>query len=396
MDKKAHSQRKHALLSPSGAHRWLNCSPSARLEEEFGVNESSVYANEGTLAHEIADLIIERDLLGTVNDAVFNQKLENYLDNELFQDEMLDHVDTYVSYCREQFIEAKVKTPDAVLFNERKINLTKWIEDGFGATDCTIIADGVLEVIDLKYGKGVAVSAIANKQLMLYGLGAYDDYSMMYDIKVVRLTIVQPRLNSISSWDIPISDLLDWADSDLIPGAKKAFSGEGELRAGDWCKFCKVKNRCKALADENLKIAKYDFKTPQLLTDEDIADIIKRAPMLVEWANSISSYALQKALTEDKQWPGYKVVEGMSRRKWLDEQKVVQVLYNINLSEEDVYNMKLKTITEIEKMLGKKKFAEVLSDVVIKPQGKPALVPDTDKRPPYKGQAILDFAEDID
>lgn len=396
MDKKAHSQRKHALLSPSGAHRWLNCTPSARLEEEFGVNESSVFANEGTLAHEIADLIIERDILNSLNDAVFNQRLEKHINNDLFQDEMLDHVDTYVTYCRDQFTEAKTITPDAVLFNERKIDLTKWIEDGFGATDCTIIADGVLEVIDLKYGKGVPVSAIANKQLMLYGLGAYEDYCMMYDIKTVRVTIVQPRLNSISSWEISVADLLDWAENDLIPGAKKAFAGEGDLHAGEWCKFCKVKNRCKTLAQENLKIAQYDYKAPQLLSDDEVADIIKRTPMLVEWANSISSYALQKALNEDKHWPGFKVVEGISRRKWSDEEKVAAILANINLNDDDIYKMKLKSITDIEKMLGKKKFAEVLSDVVIKPQGKPSLVPETDKRPAFKGQAQFDFSEDFE
>lgn len=386
------------MLSPSGASRWLNCTPSAILEETHGVNESSMYAAEGTLAHEIADLCIARDVLDQLTEDEFEAKFDVLMNHDLFKDEMLEHVDTYVNYCKEQFEEAKVHTPDAVLFNERRIDLSEWVPESSGTTDCSIIADRVLEVIDLKYGKGVAVSAVGNKQLMLYGLGALHVYRMMYDIKVVRLTIVQPRLDSISSWDITVEELMSWAELDLVPGAEKAFKGEGELNAGDWCKFCKVKNRCTELARTNLEVAKHDFKSPELLTDDEVADIIKRAPLLVEWANSVSSYALRRALEDNKHWPGYKVVEGIARRKWLDEDTVVKTIYqNLpSLDESDIYEHKLKAITKIEKLVGKKLFAEALSTAVIKPQGKLTLVVESDKRPAISNQAKFDFSEESD
>lgn len=392
----AHSERAHAMLSPSGAHRWLNCTPSAKLEEIHGTNESSVFAAEGTLAHEIADLCIKRDLLECISEEEFEQKFDDFMNNDLFKDEMLEHIDTYVNYCKEQYQEALLHTNDAVLFNERRVDLSQWIPEGSGTNDCSIIADRVLEVVDLKYGKGVPVSSIANKQLMLYGLGAYYEYSLLYDIKVVRLTIVQPRLDSISSWEISVEDLLSWAEHDLVPGALKAFNGEGELNAGEWCKFCKVKNRCSELATLNLEVAKHDFKAPELLTDDEVADIVKRAPLLVEWANSVSSYALKRAIEDGKHWPGFKVVEGISRRKWLDEDIVAKAIYQSipALDESDIYKQKLKSITEIEKLVGKKLFSSALSSVVIKPQGKLSLVLESDKRPAVGNQAKLDFSDD--
>ena len=253
----------------------------------------------------------------------------------------------------------------------------------FGTADCVIINDDVMEVIDLKYGKGVPVYAQFNKQLMLYGLGALRKYDTMYDISEIRLTIIQPRINNISTWQISVEDIIKWAVEELAPAAKLAFAGEGELRTGDWCKFCTVKNKCRALYDKQLEIARYEFKDPNFLTDEEISDILVRAPRFIEWVNSITEYAQQKALNEGVTWPGFKLVEGVSRRKWLDEDKVVEAILTRmpEISEDQIFDMKLKTITQIEKVVGKKRAQELLSDVIVKPQGKPTLVSIDDKRP---------------
>ena len=391
-----HSQRDHALLSASGASRWLNCTPSARLEDEHGEKKGSVYAQEGTLAHELAELYIKRDTLLVISEQDFNQRLEEIMANELFNEEMLDVVPTYTDYCAAQLTEAKTVNPLAVMEIEQKLDLTDFVPESFGTADCVIINDNLMEVIDLKYGKGVPVYAEWNKQLMLYGLGALQKYDTMYDISEVRLTIVQPRINNISSWQISVEELRKWAEEELKPKAELAFEGKGELNAGDWCRFCAVRNQCRKLYEQQLEIAKYEFAEPPLLTDDEIADIIRRAPKLIEWANSITEYAQSKAITEDKQWPGFKLVEGVSRRKWVDEDKASSAIFARcpELTEDDIFSMKLKPITSIEKVVGKNRFSELLSDVVIKPQGKPTLVPLEDKRPAMGyGQAKIDFKE---
>lgn len=393
MTKINHTQRAHALLSASGAHRWLNCTPSAKLEEQFGERKSSPYAAEGTLAHELSELYIRYDILQCISVADFEAKLEELMANELFNDEMLDAIPMYTGYCAEQYQEAHTHDELAIMEIEQKLDLTEYIPESFGTADCIIISDGVMEVIDLKYGKGVPVYADYNPQLMLYGLGALNKFGFMYDIAQVKLTIVQPRLNSISSFLIPVNELEAWANDILRPAAKLAFSGEGELQAGDWCKFCAVKNKCRKLYEQQLEIAKYEFKEPALLTDEEIADVLGRLPQLTEWASSISEYARNKAIIEGKVWPGYKLVEGRSIRKWIDEEKAAKAILAVpGVSEDQVYNTKLKGISDIEKLLGKKLFAEKLSEVVVKPQGAPTLVPESDKRPAMGiNQAIKDF-----
>lgn len=389
-----HSERAHALLSASGASRWLNCPPSAKLEEAEGPRETSVYAEEGTLAHELAELYIRHDILGTVDDQVFSDRFDEIMNNKLFSEEMLDVVPVYVDYCSEQFNEAVSNDPQALMEIEQKLDLTKYVPESFGTADCVVIGGNVLEIIDYKHGKGVPVYAEWNKQLMLYGIGAYLKYEMLYDIQEIRVTIVQPRINNISSWQISIDELFKWADEELAPIAKLAFEGDGELKAGDWCKFCAVKSRCRTLYKKNVEIAKYDFKEPNLLSDEEISDILERTPALVEWANSIHEYAQEKAVNQGKVWPGFKLVEGTSRRKWLDEGAVAEAIFSKipEASEDQVYDMKLKTITQIEKVFGKKVVAEQLSDVIVKPQGKPTLVPLSDKRPALGlEEAIDDF-----
>lgn len=392
-----HSQRSHALLSASGAGRWLNCTPSAKLEDEYGEKKSSVYAQEGTLAHELSELYIRRDTLLDISEQDFDQRLEEIMANELFNEEMLDVVPIYTDYCAAQLAEAKTANPLAVMEIEQKLDLTAFVPESFGTADCIIINDNIIEIIDLKYGKGVPVYAEWNKQLMLYGLGALQKYDIVYDISEVRLTIVQPRINNISSWQISVEELRRWAEEELWPKAKLAYEGKGELNAGDWCRFCAVRNQCRKLYEQQIEIAQHEFAEPALLTDDEIADIVQRTPKLIEWANSIKEYAEKKAIEESKQWPGLKLVEGISRRKWVDEDQASNAIFARcpELSEDEIFSMKLKPITSIEKIVGKKRFEEILSDVVVKPQGKPTLVPLEDKRPAMGyNQAQLDFAEE--
>lgn len=390
-----HSARAHALLSASSASRWFNCTPSARLEDTYGVRETSPFAQEGTLAHEFAELSIRRDILKNITQDDFDASLDRIMADKLFNSEILDMVPIYTNYVSEEARAAK-EASDAVVEIEQKLDLTEYVPESFGTADCTIISDGVMEVIDLKYGKGVPVYAQSNKQLMLYGLGALRKYDMSYDINTVRLTIVQPRLNNISSWDISVEELLRWAVEELRPAAQAAFNGEGELKPGDWCKFCSVKCKCSALAQIQMDMAKHDFAEPELLSDDEIADILSRIDGLVEWANSVKEYALKQAVESGKIWPGFKLVEGISRRQWVNEESAAKAILEKlpESSEDELYNTKLKSITDIEKLYGKKRVDDVLSDVIVKPQGKPTLVVLSDKRPALGvEEAVNDFSK---
>lgn len=395
-----HSARKHALLSASGASRWLNCTPSARLEENYESTQSS-YATEGTLAHEFAEIGVKY-LAGQIQKRDYNKQLGIFRTHISYSDEMEEEVQKHVDYVLEQYNEAKRITKDAYLIVEEKFDLTDYIEEGFGTGDDVIIADSVMEIIDLKYGKGIRVSAVENSQLKLYALGALANYEMLFDIKVVRLTIVQPRLDSISSWEISVEDLKDWGENVVKKKAKEAYEGEGEYVAGDWCKFCKAKAKCRAFANKNLAIAKLEFSDlegtdkvdfPKELSDSEILDVYEKASQFQDWLNSITQHVLQTSL-EGKEWEGYKLVEGKSNRKWLDEEKVVEMLKEAGYSDEDIHTTKLKSLTTIEKAIGKANFTSLLSEYVIKPQGAPTLVPISDKRPALGiASAIEDFKD---
>lgn len=389
-----HNERAHALLSASGASRWINCTPSAKLEYLYGEKQSSPYAAEGTLAHELSELYIKHDILNTIDDDDFNLQLEEIMSNELFTDEMLDMVPIYVDYCASEFEAAKQENNLAVLEIEQLLDLTEFVPESFGTADCVIINDDVMEVIDLKYGKGIPVYAHHNKQGMLYALGALRKYDTLFNIKDVKITIVQPRLNNITTWEISVEELINWANNELAPKAKLAFNGEGDFVTGEWCRFCSVKNKCRALMNEQLKIAKYEFKDAELMSDDEISDILARSQQFIEWVNSITEYAQKHAIEDNKIWPGFKLVAGVSRRKWLDEDKAVEAIFSrIPVATEDqVFATKLKSITDIEKIFGKKVVAELLNDVIVKPQGKPTLVPEDDKRPALGVEdAINDF-----
>lgn len=389
-----HNSRAHAILAASKSERWLNCTPSARLEEAIPDEPQTAYALEGELAHELAQIMLNYEVAGTMSSAEYDSNFERIINHQAFNEEMLDEVPKYVEFCDAEYGQIQTTVPDAMLLIEEKVDFHRFVPDGFGTCDCVIIADGTMYVIDLKYGKGVLVSANNNSQLKLYAVGALERFGMLYDIKKVILTIAQPRRDNFSMFEMSITDLYDWADTILVDKAQRAWQGIGEQVPGEWCKFCKVKAQCKALAEERLHVTKHDFSDVYLLTDDEIAEMLKIAPLIKEWLNGLEAYALKEALS-GKKWPGYKLVAGQSRRKWLDENKVIgRLLAEPDLSEEDVYTQKLNGITIIEKKIGKKRFSELLNDLIIKPEGAPTLVELEDKRPELGiGQAQIDFSD---
>lgn len=385
-----HSARKHALLSASGASRWMNCTPSARLEEKFE-EKRSVHADEGTLAHEFGDIEI-RHKLGLISDKVYNAEIAKLRKHKLYSTEMEPEVAKYVEIVMEAYNVAKQKNPDAVMLVEQRLDFSHLVEQGFGTGDDIIIADGVLDVIDLKYGKGVKVDAYENPQLKLYGSGALREYELLYNIHTIRLTIVQPRLDHVSIWEVSVDDLIAWGENEVKPKALKAYNGEGEQTPGDWCKFCKAKAVCRGLANENMKLAAFEFQDPHILSDKEVIEIYGQLSIFQDWASSVSSYILDEAI-KGKQWPGYKLVEGKSNRKWLDEDKVIEILQE-DYAENEYIVSKLAGITAIEKLVGKANFGPKLNEFIVKPPGAPTLVPESDKRPAIGDeQAKLDFKD---
>ncbi|MDP4179068.1 MAG: DUF2800 domain-containing protein [Bacillota bacterium] len=378
----------HSILSASSASRWMSCPPSARLEQKFE-NNTSEYAKEGTLAHELGELSL-RFNLSEITKRTYDSRVKKIItDNELYSEDMPDYVEIYTDTCMEKVSEAKAVTTDAIFRIEQKLDFSEWVPDGFGTGDFVIIADGTMEICDLKYGKGVPVSAIGNKQMRLYALGAIAEFSFLYDIKKVKMTIIQPRLDSISTDEISVEELLKWAEEVLKPVAELAFKGEGEFKTGDHCRFCRAKAICKARADRNMELAKYDFQEPKTLDYEDIAFILGRAEELAKWAKDIQEYALEKSL-EGEEFPGWKVVEGRSNRKWTDESKISEILLDQGFLENIIYTKKLAGITSMEEAIGKKEVIRLLGDYIEKPQGKPVLVPECDKRPVFNS-AKADF-----
>ena len=357
----------HALLSPSGSHRWLHCTPSAVLETEFD-NKSSPAAAEGTAAHALCEHKLKRMLHRRSKRPV----------SDYNSDEMEEHTDAYVEFVSELLEKAKQNCKDPLVQVEQRLDLSEYVPGAFGTADCLIIADGILHVIDMKYGLGVLVSAEENPQLKCYGIAALSIYEDLYDIKEVALSIFQPRRENVSTWTISAEELRNWAENELKPKAQMAFKGEGEYCPGEWCQFCRAAVKCRARAEEKLRIAEEEFKLPPLLTDNEIESILPMLPDITKWANDISAYALEMAVSRGKEWNGYKVVEGRSIRKYADEDAVAEAAKQNGYT--DVYRKSLITLTEMQKLMGKKKFEEILGSLIIKPPGKPTLVPITDKR----------------
>lgn len=371
---------KHALLSASASHRWLNCPPSVRLSEGIP-DRGSEYAQEGTDAHSLCEYRLKK-LLGM-------EAVDPTEHLDWYNGEMEECAENYASYVLELLEKAKETCADPVVLVEQRVDFSRFVENGFGTADCIIISDGAMNIVDYKHGKGVEVSAEGNPQMMLYALGALEIFDGIYDIDEVQMTIFQPRIGNISVSGMSKDALLEWANGELTEKAALAYEGGGEFACGDWCRFCKAKAVCRKRAEENLKMAQYDFAPADTLDETEIAAILDRADELAAWVTDVKDYALSQAL-QGVRYPGYKVVEGRSARKYTNEDAVAQVVSGAGY---DPYTHKVLGLTEMQKLLGKQKFNELLAAFIVKPQGKPVLVPDTDKRP-IMNTAKDDFKEE--
>lgn len=367
----------HALLSASGAYRWLPCPPSALLEAGLP-DSSSAAAEQGTAAHALAEWKLRRAL----HDAPTTKPVSDWIDAEM---ETL--TDDYVAFIQERLRDVRKVCADPVVLIEQRLDFSHVVPGGFGTGDCVLIAEPMLQIIDLKYGAGVEVEAERNPQLMLYALGALNAFEALYDISEVSVTIYQPRRANISTWYTTPAELHEWAETEVKPKAALAAAGEGEFCPGAWCRFCKLAPRCRARAEANLALAKREFAPPAELDDAEIADVLARLPELKAWASDVEAYALAAAVNQGKRWAGFKLVEGRSIRKYTDE---TQVAVAAEVAGVEVFEPKLKTITALEKQLGKKRFTELFGHLVVKPAGKPALVPESDKRPAIDTRSAAD------
>lgn len=358
----------HAVLSASGSHRWLNCLPSARLELKFANNESSAAA-EGTAAHALCEHKLKKALHMRSKRPV----------SDYNTDEMEEHSDAYVEFVLKQLELARQNCKDPLVLIEQHLDFSRYVPQGFGTGDCIIIADKKLHIVDFKYGMGVLVDVVENPQMKLYALGALEVYDSLYDIEEVSMTIFQPRRENVSTWTVSVKKLKDWAENELKPKALMAYDGEGEYLPGEWCTFCRAAVKCRARAEENLKLAQMEFKLPPLLNDSEIEEVLSRLSDFTKWANKIMAYATDAAVNHGKKWHGFKIVEGRSVRKYKNEDAVAEAAkangYN------DIYRQSLITLTEMQKLMGKTKFEEILGGLIHKPPGKPTLVPFSDKRP---------------
>ncbi|EAC4303111.1 DUF2800 domain-containing protein [Listeria innocua] len=388
----------HAKLSASGSSRWLNCTPSIALEAKFPEQKNGgIFAQEGTLAHSFAELLLQK-FNGDVAKAEYARKLNRLKKNSLYDASMIDHVEVYTTIVIEKFQEVHAADKNAVLSIEQRLDYSEYARGGFGTGDAVIVGNGVVEIIDLKYGKGVPVSAEENSQLMLYGLGAYNAFELDYDLHTVRMTIVQPRLDDVTEFEMEVSDLLDWAENVVKPAALLADAGKGELNPGPWCKFCRARSICKARAEANLALTSYDFKDPRLLQPDEIAKVLDQVAELKSWVEDVKSFALKEAESGGIEFPGWKLVEGRSNRRYVDAEMVQAMLELEGYSEEELLSKKLISLTDMEKLVGKKQVSAILGDLIEKPAGKPTLVVETDKRQALKlkSDAADDFADDLE
>ena len=372
---------KHAVLSASSSERWINCPPSARLCENYE-DKGSDYAAEGTDAHALCEFRLKQALGIPVDDPIENLSWYN--------EEMEECAQGYAAYVVELLETAKQTCSDPVVMIEQRVNFSRWVKGGFGTADCIVIADGIMNICDYKHGKGVEVSAVGNPQMRLYALGALEIFDDIYDIEEIRMTIYQPRKSNISVDSMAKDDLLRWADTELYEKAEMAYSGQGEFHCGDWCRFCKAKAECRERAEANLALARYDFEAPALLEDSEIAEILGKVDALITWASDVKEYALQQSIS-GKEWSGWKLVEGRSNRRYTSDAAVAAAVESVGL---DPYERKVMGVTAMQKMLGKSRFEELLAPYIEKPQGKPTLVPESDKRPAMN-TAKNDFMEEF-
>lgn len=372
----------HARFSPSAANRLIHCPPSLVLGEAFE-DEESPYAAEGSAGHALAEHLIKKYLKQRTTRPV----------SDYYSDDLLEAVDDYVSFVIGEIEEARQEYTSPLFSVEQRVDVSDYVPDCFGTADMVIVTDRMVHIIDLKLGKGVPVYAEDNPQLKIYGLGVLELAEMLFNIENVRLTIYQPRLSNSSTWDISPSDLKAWGEKTLRPAGELALKGEGDLSAGSWCRFCKARFTCRQRAEENLKLAQMEFKAPALLTDDEIAEVLRTADELAKWASDVYAYAQDQAIVHHKVWKGFKLVMGKSNRKYTSEEEVAAAASAAGYT--DIYKKSLIGITEMERLMGKKEFARILGALVYKPEGKVTLVPESDKREAIQSStAEADFKED--
>lgn len=373
----------HSVLGASAADRWMNCTPSAQLTAGME-DETTTFAAEGTAAHALCEWKVRKAL---------KMRAGRRPTSDYWTDEMEEFTDDYRDFIMDLVGQAKLTCKDPVTLIEQHLDFSCYVPDGFGTGDFLLVADKELNVVDFKYGRGVAVYADHNPQMMLYALGALNLFDCLYDIEQVTMTIFQPRLSSISTWTISVEELYKWAEEVLKPKAELAAKGEGEFISGSWCRFCKARNTCRARAESFLELAKMEFQPPALLSDEEVAEVMEQANELSKWASDVMAYAQAEAIENGKHWNGYKLVEGRSTRRFTDEKKVEEAAKGAGYT--DIYNKSLITLTAFEKLMGKDTFKEVLGSYVTKPAGKLTLVPVSDKRPEVTVNTVNDeFQED--
>ena len=365
-----HKSRAHALLSASSAHRWLKC-PSSAIAAEGYKNEGTEFTKEGTLAHEIAEAVAQARLANQLTFPNWGDK---------FDKEMVDCAEAYADYIQEQ-----IRDENRLVLLEQRVDFHEWVPDGFGTADCIIIQGDVMDVIDYKYGKGVAVSAEDNPQEKLYGLGALYDYGFLADVQTVRLHIFQPRINNVSVYELSADKLLDWGDKVVKPAAERAArGGDGRYNAGDWCKFCPHAGRCRELTrlcTETVKSHNITAKLP-VLAPFEVAEILELEPIINLWLKRVHDQALSTMLAGESV-PGYKVVAGRGSRGWTDDLDVAKILEDSGYSREDFTETKLLSVAQMEKAIGKKKVAELLSGQILSRTGAPTIATEKDRRPAY-------------
>lgn len=359
----------HSVLGASAAERWIHCPPSARLTAGMQDEETS-FAAEGTAAHALCEWKVRKAL---------KMRAGRRPASDYWTDEMEECTDDYREYIMDLVGQAKQICKDPVTLIEQHLDFSCWVPDGYGTGDFLLVADGTLNVVDFKFGRGVIVYADHNPQMMLYALGAMELFDMLYDIQTVTMTIFQPRLSNVSVWSISADELYRWAEEELKPKAEMAAKGEGEYTPGSWCRFCKARNQCRARAESFLELARMEFRPPALLSDEEIAEVMGQADELSRWASDVMAYATAAAIEDGRHFDGYKIVEGRSNRKFTDTAAVEKAAKEAGYT--DIYNETLITLTAFEKLMGKEVFQKVLGAYVEKPKGKLTLVPVSDKRP---------------
>lgn len=386
-------EKKHALLSASSSHKWLVCTPSARLEEQFP-NKESEYMAEGTLAHSIAEFKVRSYFLEAISKTAYTRKLNKLKKSEFFNEEMLRHTDTYLEYIKEEAMKTNTRPFIAV---EQKIDYSKYVPEGFGTADCVLISSNTLQIIDFKYGKGVKVEAEDNSQLKLYALAALEQFGMFYNIENIKLSIVQPRIDNISEYTLSKDEIVKWGNIIVIPQAQKAFMGLGEFRQGEHCRFCRAKGACEFRAKENMKVVEEIENSQgtaseacQLLDNTELSEFLTRTEGIEEWIKDLRAYALEQIL-KGENIQGYKAVEGKSNRKIVDIDRAFEILKASGIEEALLYERKPLTLTQLEKAIGKKEIAQTIGDFIEKPKGAPTLAKETDKREHYKVSATEEF-----